>query len=143
VLSRTNAREHPHVLVHAMGDPAFVIRLDGIVVAWNAAAEVFFGRKAADALGQRCPALVMGRRPSGEFVCTPECPYIQGFGLLNRECATRLMVRSAEAGVRRRVSLLHIPLSDAIGVPTWLLHVFVPVEDAAVASIKADSKSSA
>lgn len=123
---------HLPVLVDALGDPAFVIGLDGIVVAWNAAAEVLFGRKKKDAIGQRCPSLVMGRRPGGAFVCTPDCPYIQGFGLLNRETSTELMVRTAAVGLRRRVIRLHIPLCDAIGVPSWLLHVFVPMEDPAL-----------
>lgn len=118
------------VLVDAIGEPAFVVDVDGIVVAWNEAAETFFGRKRRAAIGQRCPAIVMGRRPDGEFVCTLECPYIQGFGYLTGERAEELIVRTGERGVRRRVTRLHVPLGDAAGAPAGLLHIFIPADEA-------------
>jgi len=120
---------HVPVLVEAIGEPAFVVDLDGIVVAWNAAAETFFGRQRGAAIGRRCPALVRGRRASGEFVCTLDCPYIQGFGFLSEERATELIVRTAEPGVKRRVTRLHIPLANSVGTPIGLLHIFIPTAD--------------
>lgn len=49
---------------------------------------------------------------------------------LHSESAAELTVRTGERGLRRRVTRLHVPLGDAAGAPTGLLHIFIPAEKA-------------
>jgi DNA-binding CsgD family transcriptional regulator len=53
-------------------DAAFAVDADGVIVAWNRAAEVFFALPASVALGRRCAKVVQGRDECGA-VCTENC----------------------------------------------------------------------
>lgn len=59
-------------LVDSTCDPAFAVNSEGLISAWNAGAEKLFGRPAAEALGQRCGALVNGSDECGA-VCSENC----------------------------------------------------------------------
>ena len=115
------------IRTEAIGDPAFVVDSAGIVTSWNAAAETFFNRKAADVVGLRCPAVVGACLPTGESVCSADCPLIQGFGINPGPPAVDLVVKTGDPSRRRRrATVQHIPLTDSAGRPTGLLHIVVP-----------------
>jgi DNA-binding CsgD family transcriptional regulator len=59
-------------LVDSTCDPSFAIDSDGLVAAWNAGAEMLFGRAAVEVLGQRCGPIVKGSDECGS-VCSDNC----------------------------------------------------------------------
>ncbi len=115
------------VRAETIGDPAFVVDPRGVITSWNDAATALFGRNAADSVGHRCPALVLGHLPTGELACTLECPLIQGAGVEPGPPVVALAVRTGRRPVRFRLALVqHIPLADAIGRPAGMLHIVLP-----------------
>lgn len=59
-------------LVASTADPSFAVDADGFIAAWNAGAEALFGRAAADAVGQQCGGILIGRDECGA-VCSENC----------------------------------------------------------------------
>jgi DNA-binding CsgD family transcriptional regulator len=59
-------------LVDSTCDPSFAIDSDGCVAAWNAGAEMLFGRAAVEVLGQRCGPILKGSDECGS-VCSDNC----------------------------------------------------------------------
>ena len=59
-------------MVESTRDPAFAVDSDGVIVAWNGAAEELFGWPASAALGQRCRDIVKGTDECGA-VCSENC----------------------------------------------------------------------
>ena len=115
------------VNAEAIGDPAFVVDTHGVITSWNDAATTLFGRSAAESVGRRCPALVLGHLPSGELACTLDCPLIQRFGVEPGPPIVALAVRTGRRPVRFRLALVqHIPLTDPIGRPAGMLHIVLP-----------------
>ena len=118
--------------VDSIGDPAFTVDTSGIITGWNGAARRFFGKRAADVVGLPCPAVMRACLPTGESVCSAECPLIQGAGVEPGPPAVELMVRTVHRGARmRRAVVQHIPFSDTIGRAKGLLHIVVPAGEAA------------
>lgn len=60
------------------GGAAFVVALDGTVVAWNDAAATLLGVPVKTAIGQKCWELVQGVGPDGRPVCHPRCAVMDG-----------------------------------------------------------------
>jgi PAS domain-containing protein len=110
--------------VDSIGEPAFVVGCDGVVVSCNDDASLLFGRPASQAIGRKCYSVVRGCLPSGEAACSANCPLIQGLGILPGPPAVELVVRGAgRPAARHLVSVQHIPLSDPRGRPSGLLHI--------------------
>jgi len=65
--------EEIHNLVKSTSIPAFAADGEGLIVAWNGAAEKEFGTTAEKALGQFCGTIVQGRDECGP-VCSEHCP---------------------------------------------------------------------
>jgi len=63
-------------LVAGTGDPAFAVDAGHTIVAWNRAAEEFFGYKAEDVLGRGCAPIIGGRDEQGHSVCNAMCPLL-------------------------------------------------------------------
>ena len=61
-------------LVASTTDPAFTTDGEGVVRAWNAAAEEEFGITASEARGVECYTLLAGRDPYGNEYCFRDCP---------------------------------------------------------------------
>ena len=89
-------------IVASTASPAFAVDTTGRIVAWNAAAEEFFGHSVNEALGRSCWDLLQGRDPYGNVYCGPHCPLIEmavhreaihGCDMLFRD-AEGLMVRT-------------------------------------------------
>jgi PAS domain S-box-containing protein len=71
-------RQHHQIrdLVQGTADPAFSVDGSGTIVAWNAAAEAFFGVPADQAIGRPCGDVVRGSDECGP-VCSPNCAILQ------------------------------------------------------------------
>lgn len=59
-------------LVEGTSDAAYVVDHDGVIVAWNGAAQRLFGIKSTEAVGRRCRGIVRGFDECG-LVCTDHC----------------------------------------------------------------------
>ncbi len=55
------------------GDGACAVASDGLIIAWNAAAEQILGYRAEDALGRTCKEIFDGRDLAGNLTCTESC----------------------------------------------------------------------
>ena len=110
--------------VDSIGEPAFVVGTDGVVVACNDDASLLFGRPANEVIGRKCYSVVRGCVPSGELACAANCPLIQGLGVLPGPPAVELVVRGGgRPSARHLVNVQHIPLSNVRGGPSGLLHI--------------------
>jgi DNA-binding CsgD family transcriptional regulator len=58
----------------ATGEPAYAVNRDGIIRAWNCAAENAFGYARSVALGQHCWELLAGQDLFGNRYCCAGCP---------------------------------------------------------------------
>jgi PAS domain S-box-containing protein len=63
-------------MTESTSDPAFAVDGDGVIVAWNEAAEALFHMGAAEAIGRHCGDIVNGTDECG-IVCSSECPVRQ------------------------------------------------------------------
>ena len=115
--------------IHNLADPAFLSDATGHVTVWNPAAESFFDRPAAAAIGTSCAALMQGVGPSASSVCRPGCPHLKRLLPVRRPAdgSVRphpdMLVRTADDG-RASVAVIAMPvLLD--GVP-MLLHLLRP-----------------
>jgi len=59
-------------MAESTADPAFVVDAEGVVVAWNQAAEVLFALPASEAVGRSCGSIVRGTDECGA-VCSQAC----------------------------------------------------------------------
>lgn len=64
-----------HGLVSSTGEAAYAVDRAGAIVSWNAAAEVEFGYRQSQALGQRCWQLLRGEDLFGNQYCCERCPH--------------------------------------------------------------------
>jgi len=56
------------------GEPAYAVNRDGVIMAWNAAAESTFGFSESEAMGQHCWELLAGHDLFGNQYCCQGCP---------------------------------------------------------------------
>ena len=112
------------VSVDSIGDPAFVVDTRGVVVTCNQEASWLLGRPVRDVIGRRCYSVVRACVPNGEPACSPNCPLIQGLGILPGPPAVELVVRGRGAPASGyTINVQHIPLSEPGGSPSGLLHL--------------------
>lgn len=111
----------------AIGDAALVVDTGGIVVSCNKEAAWLLGRAASQVVGRRCAAVVRGCLPTGELICTADCPLVQGWGLQSGPPAVQMLVPGAGPHSQwRPVVVHHIPVRDMQGRPSGVLHVLKP-----------------
>ncbi len=107
------------LLVKGTGDPAFVARLDGTIVAWNEAAanilaiDSVSGGTSGITVGGLCFELLCGRDSFGNRFC-------------DRNCALTNMARRAEPP---RGFPLWLKTVDGTRVKYWMTSVIVPSRD--------------
>ena len=110
--------------VDSIGEPAFVVSTDGVVVSCNDDASRLFGRAASEVIGRKCYSVVRGCDPGGELACSANCPLVQGLGILPGPPAVELVVRGGgRPAARQLVNVQHIPLTNPQGRPSGLLHI--------------------
>ena len=112
------------VSADSIGDPAFAVDTQGVIVSCNKEAAWLFGRPARQVIGRRCYSLVRACLPGGEAACAANCPLIQGLGILPGPPAVELVVRGAgHPAARNAINVQHLPLTDPRGDPSGLLHI--------------------
>lgn len=115
------------VSTDAIGDAALVVDTRGIVVSCNKEAAWLLGRTARQVVGRRCAAVVRGCLPTGELICTADCPLVQGWGLQSGPPAVNMLVPGAGRHSQRRpVVVHHVPVRDMQGRPSGVLHILEP-----------------
>jgi hypothetical protein len=115
------------VRTDAIGDPALLVDTAGIVVSCNKEAACLLGRPASRVVGRRCATVVRGCLPTGELVCTADCPLVQGWGLQSGPPAVEMLVSSGgQRSERRPVVVHHIPVRDIQGRASGVLHILKP-----------------
>lgn len=55
-------------------EPAYAVNRDGVIMAWNPAAESTFGFSESEAMGQHCWELLAGQDLFGNQYCCEGCP---------------------------------------------------------------------
>ena len=66
-------------MTDSTSDPAFVVDCQGLIVAWNHAAETMFAIPASEAIGRPCGEIVQGSDECGP-VCSRDCTVRQALG---------------------------------------------------------------
>ena len=66
-----------NLLVGSTTDPAFATDRDGVIRAWNAAAEEAFGLTQGEAQGRQCSRVLKGLDVYGNEYCSESCPLRQ------------------------------------------------------------------
>jgi len=118
------------VRTDAIGEPAFVVDTRGIVVSCNKNAAWLLGRPIRQILGRRCTAVVRGCLPTGELVCTADCPLVQGWGVQTGPPSLEMLVPGAgPRSERRPVVVHHIPVRDVEGRASGVLHILKPKDE--------------
>jgi hypothetical protein len=110
--------------VDSIGDPAFIVDTRGVIVSCNQDAAWLFGRPIRSVIGRRCYSVVRACLSNGEPACSPNCPLIQGLGVLPGPPAAELVVRGrGDSPTRYAINVQHIPVSDPLGSSSGLLHI--------------------
>lgn len=89
-------------LVAGTGDPAFAVDGEHTIIAWNRAAEEFFGYRAEDVIGRGCAPIVGGRDEQGHILCNTLCP----------------LLVAVQHGTRPRV--MELQVRRRTGEPVWV-----------------------
>ena len=122
-------------LVASTNDPAFTTDGEGLIHAWNAAAEEEFGLAAAEALGKPCAKVLRGRDPYGNEYCSAACPlrrmalqgravhrcelhFRNGAGQHSPYSVTTLLLRGPRTAAPEVVHLLQ-PVYCEVKRPAW------------------------
>ena len=115
-------------LVADCGDPAFLVTMDGTIVAWNERATEFFGLTAWHACQRNCASIVRGFTAAGEVLCRRDCPVRRDLarGLVPREVELNALVDGLPSTVRHS-HVHHLPIMHPDAGPVGVLHVVGPV----------------
>lgn len=105
-------------------EPAFVVDLEGRIVYWNRAADVFFGIPASEALGRPCAMVVRGLSAAGEIHCTRDCPVLARASQDDSYSVAEMQVPMMPRPARwTRMRVHHLPLEDDSGETGYVLHL--------------------
>lgn len=107
-------------LVRSTGDVAFAVDDEGVIVAWNSAAEAEFALAERDALGIKCSAILAGIDECGP-VCSGECTVRQS--ALARRAIKNFDLHVDTPDGRRWFNISVLLFSEA-GLPvTYAIHI--------------------
>jgi PAS domain S-box-containing protein len=107
-------------LVESTSDPAFAVDREGLVVAWNAAAEALFGVAAAEAIDTPCRTLLRGMDECGA-VCSADCTVRQAVERHHPVGNFDLQVETPQG--RRWCNVSVLAAHDAQAGATYSIHI--------------------
>lgn len=97
-------------VVVSTGEPAFAVDSRGRIVAWNEAAECFFGYRRNEVVGKKGWEVLRGEDVFSNPYCSERCPLLDRILTGARVHPTKLVFRDALGSKRlARVSLLLVP----------------------------------
>lgn len=112
-------------LIEGTSDAAYVVNSEGVVVAWNKAAQKLFGVSAQQAIGQACRTIVQGIDECG-VVCSPNCTVQQAISRRHPLKNFDLQVQTVEGEQWCNVSVL-IEESHS-STESYAIHIVRPVD---------------
>lgn len=104
-------------------EATIAVNNDGIILAWNHAAERLFDRSAAQAIGAPCHEIMHGFSPAGEPICAPDCAIV---AICKRGDAPRTFEMDVHRrdGTHVRTDVTSVTLRE--GDEMIAIHIFVP-----------------
>jgi PAS domain S-box-containing protein len=95
-------------------DPAFVVDGNGMVVAWNPAAEAAFGHPHQDVLGKPCHEIIRGKDAFGNPMCRYDCLVVRNLREAKPARRFRMYVHATD-GNHVEVECSTLGLKDTYG----------------------------
>jgi PAS domain S-box-containing protein len=112
-------------LIDGTSDAAFVVNSEGVVVAWNEAAQKLFGTTAGDAIGQPCRTIVQGIDECGA-VCSKNCTVQQAVRRRHPLESFDLQVQTVDGEQWCNVSVV---IAESNGsTEAYAIHIVRPVD---------------
>lgn len=112
-------------LIEGTSDAAYVVNSEGVVVAWNKAAQKLFGVSAQQAIGRACRTIVQGSDECG-VVCSPNCTVQQAISRRHPLKNFDLQVQTVDGEQWCNVSVL-IEESHS-STESYAIHIVRPVD---------------
>ena len=124
------------------GEPAYAVNRDGIIKAWNPAAEREFGYRPSEALGHFCWELLAGQDLFGNQYCCSGCPLRETAFNKKSTNSNEMLLRTSSNELRRfRITRLAISGRDGVDLLVHLCHPVVQSTQAHVDHDLADPSS--
>ncbi len=112
-------------LVHSTSDASFVVDGEGLVVAWNSAAEAMFGAKSQDSVGRPCADLLRGNDECGP-VCSLDCIVQQAVRNHRTLSNFDLQVETPHGKKWCNISILIIAIPNSLR--PYSMHIVRPID---------------
>ena len=107
------------------GEPAYAVNRDGVIKAWNPAAEREFGYRPSEVLGHYCWELLAGQDLYGNRYCCSGCPLREAAFDRQVTNSNEMFLRTSNSELRRyRITRLLMSGRDGVDL---LAHVCHPV----------------
>jgi DNA-binding CsgD family transcriptional regulator len=107
------------------GEPAYAVNRDGVIRAWNSAAEREFGYRKSEALGHFCWELLAGQDLYGNQYCCSGCPLREAAFDHQSTNSNEMLLRTSSNALRRfRITRLVISCCNGADI---LAHLCQPL----------------
>ena len=105
------------------GEPAYAVNRDGVIKAWNPAAECEFGYRPSEALGHYCWELLAGQDLYGNRYCCSGCPLREAAFDRQVTNSNEMFLRTSSNDLRRyRITRLLMSRRDGVDLLAHLCH---------------------
>jgi PAS domain S-box-containing protein len=105
------------------GEPAYAVNRDGVIKAWNPAAEREFGYRPSEALGHYCWELLAGQDLYGNRYCCSGCPLREAAFDRQVTNSNEMFLRTSSNELRRyRITRLLMSRRDGVDLLAHLCH---------------------
>jgi PAS domain S-box-containing protein len=105
------------------GEPAYAVNHDGVIKAWNPAAEREFGYRPSEALGYYCWELLAGQDLYGNRYCCSGCPLREAAFDRQVTNSNEMFLRTSSNELRRyRITRLLMSRRDGVDLLAHLCH---------------------
>jgi PAS domain S-box-containing protein len=112
-------------MTESTSDPAFAVDSQGLIAAWNAAAEVLFALPASEAIGRPCGEIVQGTDECG-LVCSQDCTVRQALGKRHPISNFDLQVDTANGRAWCNTSVLFA--ENGSSTQPFAIHIMRPID---------------
>ena len=113
------AVDNARSMVSGAGDPAFLVDMEGKLLAWNSAATDLFGVAPWQASSHPCSEAMRNLRRQGEAACSADCPILAG--LVHGSIPAAIDVILQPTGLP--LSIHHVAVWNERNRPVAVLHL--------------------